>query len=47
MEAWRAQFPESVPPVMELNSVGDIAQELDKCKGSIKQLETEVNKERL
>ncbi|XP_076127377.1 breakpoint cluster region protein [Alosa pseudoharengus] len=46
VEAWRAQFPESSPPAMALNSVGDIEQELDKCKSSIKQLETEVNKER-
>uniref|UniRef100_A0AAX7TJ94 Uncharacterized protein n=1 Tax=Astatotilapia calliptera TaxID=8154 RepID=A0AAX7TJ94_ASTCA len=31
---------------MELNSLGDIEQELDKCKSSIKHLEKEVNKER-
>ncbi|XP_061622654.1 PH_BCR_vertebrate and RhoGAP_Bcr domain-containing protein isoform X1 [Phyllopteryx taeniolatus] len=46
VEAWRAQFPESDPPCMELNSMGDIEQELDKCKTSIKHLEKEVNKER-
>nr|XP_020454830.1 breakpoint cluster region protein-like [Monopterus albus] len=46
VEAWRAQFPESDPPCMELNSLGDIEQELDKCKTSIKHLEKEVNKER-
>uniref|UniRef100_A0A673BI36 Breakpoint cluster region protein-like n=1 Tax=Sphaeramia orbicularis TaxID=375764 RepID=A0A673BI36_9TELE len=44
--AWRAQFPESDPPSMELNSQGDIEQELDKCKQSIRHLEKEVNKER-
>uniref|UniRef100_A0A669DF22 BCR activator of RhoGEF and GTPase n=1 Tax=Oreochromis niloticus TaxID=8128 RepID=A0A669DF22_ORENI len=31
---------------MELSSLGDIEQELDKCKSSIKHLEKEVNKER-
>uniref|UniRef100_A0A8C5G826 Breakpoint cluster region protein-like n=1 Tax=Gouania willdenowi TaxID=441366 RepID=A0A8C5G826_GOUWI len=46
VEAWRAQFPESDPPCMELNSLGDIQQELDKCKTSVKELEKEVNKER-
>ncbi|XP_024132036.1 PH_BCR_vertebrate and RhoGAP_Bcr domain-containing protein [Oryzias melastigma] len=46
VEAWRAQFPESDPPIMELNSLGDIEQELDKCKSSIRHLEKEVNKER-
>lgn len=46
VEAWRAQFPESDPPCMDLNSMGDIEQELDKCKSSIKHLEKEVNKER-
>uniref|UniRef100_A0A665WR80 Breakpoint cluster region protein-like n=1 Tax=Echeneis naucrates TaxID=173247 RepID=A0A665WR80_ECHNA len=46
MDAWRAQFPESDPPCMELNTLGDIEQELDKCKTSIRQLEKEVNKER-
>uniref|UniRef100_A0A3Q0RS58 BCR activator of RhoGEF and GTPase n=1 Tax=Amphilophus citrinellus TaxID=61819 RepID=A0A3Q0RS58_AMPCI len=46
VEAWRAQFPESDPPSMELNSLGDIEQELDKCKSSIRHLEKEVNKER-
>nr|XP_019949547.1 PREDICTED: breakpoint cluster region protein [Paralichthys olivaceus] len=46
VEAWRAQFPESDPPCMELNSLGDIEQELDRCKTSIRQLEKEVNKER-
>ncbi|KAK2837702.1 hypothetical protein Q5P01_014914 [Channa striata] len=46
VEAWRAQFPESDPPCMELNSLGDIEQELDKCKVSIRHLEKEVNKER-
>lgn len=46
VEAWRAQFPESSPPAMALSSVGDIEQELEKCKSSIKLLETEVNKER-
>ncbi|KAG7489339.1 breakpoint cluster region protein [Solea senegalensis] len=46
VEAWRAQFPESDPPCMDLNSMGDIEQELDKCKTSIRQLEKEVNKER-
>ncbi|XP_041854933.1 PH_BCR_vertebrate and RhoGAP_Bcr domain-containing protein isoform X1 [Melanotaenia boesemani] len=46
VEAWRAQFPESDPPSMELKSLGDIEQELDKCKSSIRHLEKEVNKER-
>lgn len=46
MEAWRTQFPETDPPCMELHSMGDIEQELDKCKSSIKHLEEEVNKER-
>ncbi len=46
VEAWRAQFPESDPPSMEMNSLGDIEQELDKCKTSIRHLEKEVNKER-
>ena len=46
VEAWRAQFPESDPPCMELNSLGDIEQELDRCKTSIRQLEKDVNKER-
>uniref|UniRef100_A0A8C5B7G9 Uncharacterized protein n=1 Tax=Gadus morhua TaxID=8049 RepID=A0A8C5B7G9_GADMO len=45
-EAWRAQFPESEPPCMDLNSQGDIEQELNKCKSSIRHLEKEVNKER-
>uniref|UniRef100_A0A7N6B0P7 Uncharacterized protein n=1 Tax=Anabas testudineus TaxID=64144 RepID=A0A7N6B0P7_ANATE len=31
---------------MDLNSLGDIEQELDKCKASIRHLEKEVNKER-
>ncbi|XP_077943395.1 breakpoint cluster region protein isoform X2 [Gasterosteus aculeatus] len=44
--AWKAQFPESNPPCMELNSLGNIEQELDKCKSSIRHLEKEVNKER-
>lgn len=44
--AWRAQFPESDPPCMELNSLGNIEQELKKCKLSIRHLEKEVNKER-
>ncbi|KAF7656568.1 hypothetical protein LDENG_00039160 [Lucifuga dentata] len=46
VDAWRAQFPESDPPYMELNSLGDIEQELDKCKVSVRHLEKEVNKER-
>ncbi|XP_076020783.1 breakpoint cluster region protein isoform X2 [Genypterus blacodes] len=46
VEAWRAQFPESDPPCMDLNSLGDIEQELDKCKTSIRHMEKEVNKER-
>ncbi|XP_072288611.1 breakpoint cluster region protein isoform X1 [Eucyclogobius newberryi] len=46
MDAWKAQFPESDPPCMELNSTGEIEQELYKCKSSIKHLEKEVNKER-
>ncbi|XP_053726219.1 PH_BCR_vertebrate and RhoGAP_Bcr domain-containing protein isoform X1 [Synchiropus splendidus] len=46
VEAWRAQFPESDPPCMQLNCMGDIEQELDKCKSSIRHLEKEVNKER-
>uniref|UniRef100_A0AAQ4Q283 BCR activator of RhoGEF and GTPase n=1 Tax=Gasterosteus aculeatus aculeatus TaxID=481459 RepID=A0AAQ4Q283_GASAC len=45
-EAWKAQFPESEPPRMELRSVGGIEQELEKCKASIRRLEQEVNKER-
>uniref|UniRef100_A0A8C9VDK6 BCR activator of RhoGEF and GTPase n=1 Tax=Scleropages formosus TaxID=113540 RepID=A0A8C9VDK6_SCLFO len=46
VEAWKAQFPESEPPKMELRSVGGIEQELEKCKASIRRLEMEVNKER-
>uniref|UniRef100_A0A672NKC0 BCR activator of RhoGEF and GTPase n=1 Tax=Sinocyclocheilus grahami TaxID=75366 RepID=A0A672NKC0_SINGR len=46
IEAWKAQFPESEPPKMELRSVGGIEQELEKCKMSIRRLEMEVNKER-
>ncbi|XP_065746580.1 breakpoint cluster region protein isoform X2 [Phocoena phocoena] len=45
-EAWKAQFPDSEPPRMELRSVGDIEQELDRCKASIRRLEQEVNQER-
>ncbi|XP_046723827.1 breakpoint cluster region protein isoform X1 [Silurus meridionalis] len=45
-EAWKAQFPESEPPKMELRSVMGIEQELEKCKVSIRRLELEVNKER-
>uniref|UniRef100_A0A8C1UT40 Si:dkey-91m11.5 n=1 Tax=Cyprinus carpio TaxID=7962 RepID=A0A8C1UT40_CYPCA len=46
VEAWKAQFPDSDPPEMSLNSVGDIEQELEKCRDSIRRLEMEVNKER-
>ncbi|XP_029427879.1 breakpoint cluster region protein [Rhinatrema bivittatum] len=46
VEAWKAQFPDSEPPRMELKSVGDIEQELETCKVSIRRLELEVNKER-
>uniref|UniRef100_A0A8C6P3K7 BCR activator of RhoGEF and GTPase n=1 Tax=Nothobranchius furzeri TaxID=105023 RepID=A0A8C6P3K7_NOTFU len=46
IEAWKAQFPESEPPKMELRSVVGIEQELEKCKASIRRLEQEVNKER-
>lgn len=46
LEAWKAQFPDSDPPKMELRCVGDIELELEKCKGSIRRLEQEVNKER-
>ncbi|XP_071259628.1 breakpoint cluster region protein-like isoform X2 [Salvelinus alpinus] len=46
VEAWKAQFPESDAPSMELKSLGDIEQELEKCKSSIRQLELEENKER-
>ncbi|XP_061913040.1 breakpoint cluster region protein-like [Entelurus aequoreus] len=46
IEAWKAQFPESEPPRMELRSVGGIEQELERCKASIRRLEQEVNKER-
>uniref|UniRef100_A0A8C5ALJ3 Breakpoint cluster region protein n=1 Tax=Gadus morhua TaxID=8049 RepID=A0A8C5ALJ3_GADMO len=46
IEAWKAQFPESEPPKMELRSVGGIEQELEKCKATIRRLEQEVNKER-
>ncbi|KAG9335095.1 hypothetical protein JZ751_005771, partial [Albula glossodonta] len=46
VEAWKAQFPESEPPKMELNSVGSIELELERCKASIRLLEVEVNKER-
>ncbi|XP_037679436.1 breakpoint cluster region protein [Choloepus didactylus] len=45
-EAWRAQFPASEPPRMELRSVGDIERELERCKASIRRLEQEVNQER-
>nr|XP_061800107.1 breakpoint cluster region protein isoform X3 [Nerophis lumbriciformis] len=46
IEAWKAQFPESEPPKMELRSVGGIEHELERCKASIRRLEQEVNKER-
>uniref|UniRef100_A0A671Q2E6 Breakpoint cluster region protein-like n=1 Tax=Sinocyclocheilus anshuiensis TaxID=1608454 RepID=A0A671Q2E6_9TELE len=46
VEAWKAQFPDSDPPEMSLNSVGDIEPELEKCRNSIRRLEMEVNKER-
>uniref|UniRef100_A0A3Q2XIF6 BCR activator of RhoGEF and GTPase n=1 Tax=Hippocampus comes TaxID=109280 RepID=A0A3Q2XIF6_HIPCM len=46
VEAWTAQFPNTDPPCMKLHSMGDIEEELDKCKTSIKHLEKEVNKER-
>lgn len=46
VEAWKAQFPDSDPPEMSLNSVGDIELELEKCRNSIRRLEMEVNKER-
>ncbi|XP_057600895.1 breakpoint cluster region protein isoform X4 [Hippopotamus amphibius kiboko] len=45
-EAWRAQFPASEPPRMELRSAGDIERELERCKASIRRLEQEVNQER-
>ncbi|CAK6439974.1 unnamed protein product [Pipistrellus nathusii] len=45
-EAWRAQFPDSEPPRMELRSAGDIEQELERCRASIRRLEREVNQER-
>ncbi|XP_053445243.1 breakpoint cluster region protein-like isoform X1 [Nycticebus coucang] len=52
-EAWKAQFPDSEPPRMEpphmeppRMSVGDIEQELERCKASIRRLEQEVNQER-
>ncbi|XP_004742507.1 breakpoint cluster region protein [Mustela putorius furo] len=45
-EAWKAQFPDSEPPRMDLRSVGDIEQELERCKASIRRLEQEVNQER-
>lgn len=45
-EAWKAQFPDTEPPRMELRSVGDIEQELERCKASIRRLEQEVNQER-
>lgn len=46
VEAWKAQFPDSDPPEMTLNSVGDVEHELEKCRNSIRRLEMEVNKER-
>uniref|UniRef100_A0A8C2TIT8 BCR activator of RhoGEF and GTPase n=1 Tax=Coturnix japonica TaxID=93934 RepID=A0A8C2TIT8_COTJA len=46
VEAWKAQFADSEPPKMDLKSVGDIEQELEMCKASIRRLEMEVNKER-
>uniref|UniRef100_A0A8D3CQD9 Breakpoint cluster region protein-like n=1 Tax=Scophthalmus maximus TaxID=52904 RepID=A0A8D3CQD9_SCOMX len=46
IEAWKAQFPESEPPKMELRSVGGIEHELERCKATIRRLEQEVNKER-
>uniref|UniRef100_A0A8C4R5A6 BCR activator of RhoGEF and GTPase n=1 Tax=Eptatretus burgeri TaxID=7764 RepID=A0A8C4R5A6_EPTBU len=45
-EAWRAQFPDSEPPRMELRSARDIEAELASCKRNIRRLEVEVNKER-
>ncbi|XP_074055766.1 breakpoint cluster region protein [Macrotis lagotis] len=45
-EAWRAQFPSSEPPAMELGSVGAIERELQRCQASIRRLEVEVNQER-
>ncbi|XP_057212546.1 PH_BCR_vertebrate and RhoGAP_Bcr domain-containing protein [Triplophysa rosa] len=46
VEAWKAQFPDSDPPEMTLNCIGDVEQELEKCRNSIRRLEMEVNKER-
>ncbi|XP_056628954.1 PH_BCR_vertebrate and RhoGAP_Bcr domain-containing protein [Triplophysa dalaica] len=46
VEAWKAQFPDSDPPEMTLSCIGDVEQELEKCRNSIRRLEMEVNKER-
>ncbi|XP_042300391.1 breakpoint cluster region protein-like [Sceloporus undulatus] len=47
-DAWRAQFSDTEPPpsMAPLRSVAEIQGELDRCKASIRRLETEVSKER-
>ncbi|XP_053557968.1 breakpoint cluster region protein [Bombina bombina] len=45
-EAWRAQFPDAEPPRMELRTVRDMEQELERCRASVRRLERELNRER-
>ncbi|XP_075424563.1 breakpoint cluster region protein [Ascaphus truei] len=45
-EAWRAQFPDAEPPRMELRTVRDMEQELERCRASVRCLERELNRER-
>ncbi|KAM5192972.1 breakpoint cluster region protein [Mantella aurantiaca] len=45
-EAWRAQFPDAEPPRMELRTVRDMEQELERCRVTVRRLERELNRER-
>ncbi|KAM9329763.1 breakpoint cluster region protein [Gastrophryne carolinensis] len=45
-EAWRAQFPDAEPPRMELRTVRDMEQELERCRATVRRLERELNRER-
>ncbi|XP_075687884.1 breakpoint cluster region protein [Rhinoderma darwinii] len=45
-EAWRAQFPDAEPPHMEVRTVRDMEQELERCQVSVRRLERELNRER-
>ncbi|XP_077149886.1 breakpoint cluster region protein isoform X1 [Ranitomeya variabilis] len=46
VEAWRAQFPDAEPPRMELRTVRDMEQELERCRVSVRRLERELSRER-